>query len=398
MGLVAGILAWTPVDVPELLAHAAGTLVASGLFRPPGLVTLASAGLLAALATSHLRTRLRRRDRGNSTPEPSDAPVRPIPGWAIWLGLALLLTVGVTAAALLVWAFGGGSERDKVRLDAIKLAGSIAVGTGGTAALVLAARKQRATEWGLLQQEQAQRLQEQKAAQSKHDADERRVIELYTSVAQQLASEQAPVRMVGLYALSRLGQNNPDHRQAIVNLFCAYLRMPYTPSEIERSAPERDDYAHRSDPRGPGRARRDLRRWPHCSNSPPRPAPGGQSTHRHRVPAAGTAGSSDRPTSADPTPTASSGRTRPTDQRGVLGRYGPRSGRSGPRSLGLPRLPCTRCRLHPRPLPRGHLVRRAAVRLLVTPRTVGSERGLACRLAGARGREFPRPRVSVEVP
>jgi uncharacterized protein YjbI with pentapeptide repeats len=37
------------------------------------------------------------------------------------------------------------------------------------------------------------------------------------------------VRLGGLYALERLAQNHSDHRQTIVNVICAYLRMPYTP-------------------------------------------------------------------------------------------------------------------------------------------------------------------------
>src|SRR5207244_6090599 len=38
---------------------------------------------------------------------------------------------------------------------------------------------------------------------------------------------QAPVRLGGLYALERVAQNNPDQRQTVVNVLCAYLRMPY---------------------------------------------------------------------------------------------------------------------------------------------------------------------------
>jgi hypothetical protein len=37
------------------------------------------------------------------------------------------------------------------------------------------------------------------------------------------------VRLAGLYALEHLAQDNPGHRQTIVNVICAYLRMPYTP-------------------------------------------------------------------------------------------------------------------------------------------------------------------------
>jgi hypothetical protein len=42
-------------------------------------------------------------------------------------------------------------------------------------------------------------------------------------------SDKAPVRLAGLYALERLAQNNEYQRQTIVNVVCAYLRMPYQP-------------------------------------------------------------------------------------------------------------------------------------------------------------------------
>src|SRR5262249_33773020 len=62
-----------------------------------------------------------------------------------------------------------------------------------------------------------------------HDATERRITELYIKAVDQLGSDRAAVRLGGLYALERLGQNNPDHRQTVVDVLCAYLRMPYTP-------------------------------------------------------------------------------------------------------------------------------------------------------------------------
>ncbi|MDP9866447.1 hypothetical protein J2S55_005713 [Streptosporangium brasiliense] len=49
------------------------------------------------------------------------------------------------------------------------------------------------------------------------------------------------MRLAGLYALERLAQDNPGHRQTIVNVICAYLRMPYTPPEPAPAPdPERD--------------------------------------------------------------------------------------------------------------------------------------------------------------
>lgn len=62
------------------------------------------------------------------------------------------------------------------------------------------------------------------------DATERRITELYTKAVAQLAGDEAPVRFGGLYALERLAQDSPVHRQIIVNVICAYLRMPFSPT------------------------------------------------------------------------------------------------------------------------------------------------------------------------
>jgi hypothetical protein len=70
------------------------------------------------------------------------------------------------------------------------------------------------------------------AADTRHDATERRITDLYTKAADQLGSDKAPVRLAGLYALERLAQDNPEHQQTIVNLVCAYLRMPYRPPTL----------------------------------------------------------------------------------------------------------------------------------------------------------------------
>ena len=62
------------------------------------------------------------------------------------------------------------------------------------------------------------------------DATERRIIELYTKAVEQLGNDKAPVRLGGLYALERLAQDNSAQRPTIVNVICAYLRMPFAPA------------------------------------------------------------------------------------------------------------------------------------------------------------------------
>jgi uncharacterized protein YjbI with pentapeptide repeats len=63
---------------------------------------------------------------------------------------------------------------------------------------------------------------------SDFDATGRHITELYTKAVAQLGSAKFQLRFGGLYALERLAQDNPAHRQAIVNVICAYLRMPFS--------------------------------------------------------------------------------------------------------------------------------------------------------------------------
>lgn len=144
--------------------------------------------------------------------------------------VVLLLTCGATAG-LLWWVNTSGltgTELTTARLDSIRLGLSIAVGGGGVFALYLAWRRQRSNEADHQQRERTLEHHRQVADATNHDALERRITELYTKAADQLGSDKAPVRLAGIYALERLAQNNPDQRQTVVNVLCAYLRMPYT--------------------------------------------------------------------------------------------------------------------------------------------------------------------------
>ncbi|GAB3555101.1 hypothetical protein J2S53_002666 [Actinopolyspora lacussalsi] len=100
----------------------------------------------------------------NGTTTARRTPV--MPAWTIWVGALVLLLVASLSMWLLLESFGSGSDRDKARLETVKVAGSIVLGTGGGVALLLAARRQRATELSLDQKERA-------AADARHDATER---------------------------------------------------------------------------------------------------------------------------------------------------------------------------------------------------------------------------------
>ena len=124
----------------------------------------------------------------------------------------------------------------------------MAAGTGGAFALLLAFRRQRSTEIIAAETREArEREHEQRdraADASEQDAAERRITDLYTKAADQLGSSKAPVRLAGLHALERLAQNTPDQRQAIVDVICAYLRMPYTPPEDQPPAEDAPAETH----------------------------------------------------------------------------------------------------------------------------------------------------------
>ncbi|WP_433440255.1 pentapeptide repeat-containing protein [Nonomuraea sp. CA-141351] len=109
---------------------------------------------------------------------------------------------------------GGSTARGEILRTAL----AAGAGVGAAMTLALAFRRQRHQELATLV--------------TAHDATERRITELYTKAAEQLGSDKAAVRLAGLYALERLAEDNPGHRQTIVNLICAYLRMPYTPPPL----------------------------------------------------------------------------------------------------------------------------------------------------------------------
>jgi uncharacterized protein YjbI with pentapeptide repeats len=150
---------------------------------------------------------------------------RRLPAWIVpAFAVGVVLGTAGMLWALWRWINGipglAGTDFATAKLDATKIALSVAVGGGGLFALYLAVRRQRATEQDLRDRRAAQRHTED-------DASERRITELFTRAADQLGSDKHTVRLAGLYALERLAQSHPAHRQTIVSLLCAYLRTPY---------------------------------------------------------------------------------------------------------------------------------------------------------------------------
>jgi hypothetical protein len=148
-----------------------------------------------------------------------DREFKPVKAWK-WITLALGL-IGIVSSVITFWLWKVASDATgktalaNAHLTAIKT--GLAAG-GGAAALIgllLAARKQYASEIDAI-------------TIAKGAADQR-VTELYQGAAEGLGSEKATVRLASLYALERLAQDNPAHRQVCMNVLCSYLRMPYVP-------------------------------------------------------------------------------------------------------------------------------------------------------------------------
>lgn len=148
-----------------------------------------------------------------------------------WWTAAVIVVPVVVGTAIAVTALLALVDARDVRdqIELIKTGLAVGAGTGGAAALVLAGRRQWSTE-------QANQVTERSVADVRHDAAERRITDLYSKAADQLGSDKATVRLAGLYSLERLAQDTPPLRQTVVNLLCAYLRMPFAaPAEV---APE----------------------------------------------------------------------------------------------------------------------------------------------------------------
>jgi uncharacterized protein YjbI with pentapeptide repeats len=118
-----------------------------------------------------------------------------------------------------------GTDQANARLDAVRTGLAAGAGAGAAVGLMLAFRRQH--------------HQEIATVLTDRDATERRITELYTKAVEQLGNDKAPVRLGGLYALERLAQDNPAQRQTIVNVICAYLRMPFSSTaSASKPAPE----------------------------------------------------------------------------------------------------------------------------------------------------------------
>ncbi|MFW6641612.1 pentapeptide repeat-containing protein [Nocardiopsis algeriensis] len=159
------------------------------------------------------------------------ASERASPVRLFWLVLAAwTVAVGAVAAMVgLAWLvldtpqWRPPQELTPKHLDAIATrAFAVVAGLGGVALLVISYRRQRTTE---ADAERAERASKREAT--------RLFTERFTAASEQLGSEQAAVRLAGVHALAHLADDAPQERedlvQMVIDVLCAYLRMPYTP-------------------------------------------------------------------------------------------------------------------------------------------------------------------------
>jgi hypothetical protein len=153
-----------------------------------------------------------------------------IPSWLLW-ALAALAAVALLLFVLWVgpWLFtrhpshGLTAEqqlkaKNDVRTTLVQAVAGLAVAGGA----IVTYRTFRQTR---NEQDRAYKLNQSQ-----------QVTETYAKAVEQLGHAQAPVRLGAMYSLERLAQNNPARRPTVVDVLCAYLRMPYTPPTPDKSS------------------------------------------------------------------------------------------------------------------------------------------------------------------
>ncbi|WP_162186153.1 pentapeptide repeat-containing protein [Amycolatopsis jejuensis] len=138
--------------------------------------------------------------------------------------LVFFVTLLTTAVFLLIRFSTNPETGINSKIDLIQFGLNLLVGGGGCAALWLNYRRQKSTELDLLHKEKV-------ATDSRDDARDRHATDLYGKALEQFGSKNPLIKLGGLYALERLGQEIPSQRQIVTAVICAYLRTPTAPIE-----------------------------------------------------------------------------------------------------------------------------------------------------------------------
>ncbi|MGY1698000.1 pentapeptide repeat-containing protein [Geodermatophilus sp. SYSU D00814] len=134
--------------------------------------------------------------------------------------LALLLITGlvtlwIEAPDLYQAEEGAAQATATTRSGILTVAAALIAASAAGAGLYFTARTIRLNQQLLLETHRASR-----------EADGR---DRYAKSIDQLGHAEAPIRLGAMYSLERLAQDDSVLRQAVVDVLCAYLRMPFTP-------------------------------------------------------------------------------------------------------------------------------------------------------------------------
>ncbi|MEU3170354.1 pentapeptide repeat-containing protein [Streptosporangium sp. NPDC006930] len=112
-------------------------------------------------------------------------------------------------------------------LDLLKLSFAVVAGIGGVIALVVAYRKQKVTEAA----EHRQQTAELRADEAHRREATKLFNERFATAANHLGHDSPAVRLAGVHTLAGLADDAPtsELRQTMIDVLCAYLRMPYAP-------------------------------------------------------------------------------------------------------------------------------------------------------------------------
>ncbi|TMR90601.1 pentapeptide repeat-containing protein [Nonomuraea basaltis] len=149
--------------------------------------------------------------------------------------------VGAALVALVVWVLGPGARWVLEHVDGVMISGPMGLAGKDLAAAVDAVRGRVlaiATGLAALVAVIYAARNADTARRTFQLGERGHVTDRYGRAVEQLGSDQAPVRLGGLYALEDLAQATPELRQTIVAVICAYLRMPFA-MPTDRTTPDK---------------------------------------------------------------------------------------------------------------------------------------------------------------
>ncbi|MFL5514714.1 MAG: pentapeptide repeat-containing protein, partial [Gemmatimonadales bacterium] len=180
--------------------------------------------------------------------EPTDESRSRRTWWWIAAGvLALLLITGlvllwIKAPDLYRAKDGAAQATATTRGGILTVAAASIAATAAGAGLYFTARTIRLNQQALLETQRTNREADERGRQTlletrraNREADRR---DRYAKAIEQLGHDKAPVRLGAMYSLERLAQDNLELRQAVVDVLCAFLRMPFKPPNRYEPATE----------------------------------------------------------------------------------------------------------------------------------------------------------------